>query len=38
MVDQTFFLLMVSVSEKADFGFSGTVENCKYWLFWNIES
>lgn len=33
MVDQTFFLQMVRLNEKAEFGFSDAVENCKYWLF-----
>lgn len=33
MIDQTFFLLMVRVSDKAGFEFAGTVENFKYWLF-----
>lgn len=33
MTDQTFFLLMVRVSDKAGLRFTGTVENFKYWLF-----
>lgn len=33
MIDQTFFLLMVRVSDKAGLRFTGIVENFKYWLF-----
>lgn len=33
MIDQTLFLLMVRVSDKAGLRFTGTVENFKYWLF-----
>lgn len=33
MIDQTLFLLMVRVRNKAGLRFTGTVENFKYWLF-----
>lgn len=33
MIDQTLFLLMVRVSDKAGLRFTGTIENFKYWLF-----